>query len=496
MELEKILYEKFSYTQFRKGQKEIIQSILNEKDTLALLPTGTGKSLCYQLPGYLMKGMVLIISPLLSLMQDQVEQMKIRGEKRVVAINSFLTREERRSVLQNVHKYKFIYISPELIQNDFIFKKIKSVPVSLLVIDEAHCISQWGYDFRPDYLELGRIRRELGNPVTLALTATAREDVQNDIKKFLHMENAEEYINSVDRPNIALQVIKVRDYQTKKQHLFELVKQLTGPGILYFSSKKLANEVAKELNERSLGPAAAYHSGIDQEMRILLQQQFLYDELKIMCATSAFGMGVNKENVRYIIHFHPPINLESYLQEIGRAGRDGEKSIAVMLYADDDIFLQQQLLESEYPSDIQIEHFSRLQRLKNFPNNIDGNVPEKTAVPEGYTEVQWRLLWKFYINSKDENDFKRKLRSFIDERLAIKKVKLQEITDWIEYEGCRRERLLMSFQETKRERHDNCCDNCGLDLSCYQQANALKKQVLPINWRHRLAELFSIEMEI
>lgn len=165
----------------------------------------------------------------------------------------------------------------------------------------------------------------MGNPVTLALTATAREDVQNDIKKFLHMENAEEYINSVDRPNIALQVIKVRDYQTKKQHLFELVKQLTGPGILYFSSKKLANEVAKELNERSLGPAAAYHSGIDQEMRILLQQQFLYDELKIMCATSAFGMGVNKENVRYIIHFHPPINLESYLQEIGRAGRDGEK---------------------------------------------------------------------------------------------------------------------------------------------------------------------------
>jgi len=493
MELEKILYEKFSYAQFRKGQKEIIQSILHENDTLALLPTGTGKSLCYQLPGYLIKGIVLIISPLLSLMQDQVEQMKIRGEKRVVAINSFLSGEERRKVLKNIHKYKFIYISPELIQNDFILKQMKSVTVSLLVIDEAHCISQWGYDFRPDYLELGWIRRELGNPVTLAITATAREDVRNDIKKFLHMENAKEYIYSVDRPNIALQVIKVRDYQEKKEYLFELVKQLTGPGILYFSSKKLANEVAKELNERSLGPAAAYHSEIDQEMRILLQQQYLYDELKIMCATSAFGMGVNKENVRYIIHFHPPINLESYLQEIGRAGRDGEKSIAIMLYSQDDLILQHQLLKSEYPSDIQIEHFYRIQYLQNNHNHIDGTVLEKTVVPEGYTEVQWRLLWKFFKNSKDENDFKGKLRSFVDERLAIKKAKLREITDWIEYDGCRRERLLMNFQETKKEIYDNCCDNCGLDLSCFNQANVPKKQALPIHWRHRLAELFSIE---
>lgn len=483
MDLEKLLYEKFSYTQFRKGQKEIIQSVLNRQDTLALMPTGTGKSLCYQLPGYIMEGIVLIISPLLSLMQDQVEQMKVRGEKRVVAINSFLSMGERKQVLKHIQKYKFIYISPEMLQNKFILQTLKSIQVALLVVDEAHCISQWGYDFRPDYLELGKIREQLSNPVTLALTATAREDVQKDIKKYLHIENAAEYIYSMDRPNIALKVIKVPDYETKKQEMFQLISRLKGPGILYFSSKKLADEMAKELNERSLGPAAAYHSGVAQEMRILLQQQFLYDELNVMCATSAFGMGVNKENVRYVIHFHPPVNLESYLQEIGRAGRDGEKSIAILLYTNDDAHFQRQLLETEYPTELQLDYFCRLQHEQNNTN--------LTEIPQGFTDVQWRLLWKFYHNSQNEAEFKKKILSFIQKRLIIKQNKLQEMNDWILHEGCRRERMLSYFQESKREDIENCCDNCGIDLSLYQHDEKTNSPSTKLEWRKRLNEIFS-----
>lgn len=489
MKLENILYKKFSYTKFRKGQKEIIESVLNERDTLALLPTGTGKSLCYQLPGYLMDGSVIIISPLLSLMQDQVEQMKVRGEKRVVAINSFLSNEEREYVLNNINYYKFIYVSPEMLQNKYILHLLKSMKVSLFVVDEAHCISQWGYDFRPDYLELGRIRDELGNPATLALTATARKDVQEDIKKYLHMKDVAEYIYSMDRSNIALQVVKVENYEEKKQRLFDFVQKLKGPGILYFSSKKLADELANELNERGLGPAAAYHAGVEQDKRILLQQQFLYDNLSVMCATSAFGMGVNKENIRYVIHFHPPINLESYLQEIGRAGRDGNNSIAIMLYANDDIFIQKQLINMEYPTNMQIDYF--LKEFGEMRNVIDKrNI--KLDIPEGFTDVQWRILWKFNQQSENNHEFKEKLQNFIDERIAMKNYKLQEMTNWILYDGCRRDKLLSYFEERKSGKIDNCCDYCGVNFNEYVLKKETSKKRELVDWKMRLADIFNI----
>lgn len=495
MNLEKVLQDKFSFHEFRPGQKEIIQSVLNCQNTLALLPTGTGKSLCYQLPGYLLEGIVLIISPLLSLMQDQVEQMKLRGEKRVVAINSFLTREERNFVLKNLHQYKFIYISPEMLQNEQILNRLRLMSIALFVIDEAHCISQWGFDFRPDYLELGKVREVFNKPVTLALTATARKNVRDDIKNFLHIVDAKEFISSMDRPNIAMKIEKHSNYEEKKQRLFELVKELQGPGIIYFSSKKLADETAIELNRMGEGPTAAYHAGVDQEMRILLQQQFLYDQLKVMCATSAFGMGVNKENVKYVIHFHPPLNIESYLQEIGRAGRDGENSIAIMLYSEDDIYFQQQMIENELPNELQIDYFSKVMneaKKQQMSTNYDykDNIITKNQPLDGYTDIHWRLLWKFYEDSYSVDEFKYKMKQFVQIRLDKKIEKQHEFMNWLVYDGCRRQNMMFLFEESERVQPPNCCDYCGIELEMYQKKEDQRTDDVHIDWKERLSSLF------
>src|SRR3954470_7346968 len=215
MMLEKYLNQYFHFTTFRPGQKEVVTSILEGVHTMAMLPTGTGKSLCYQLSGYMRDGHVLIVSPLLSLMQDQVEQMKMNGEKSVVAINSFLSGAERKRVLSNIRQYKFIFVSPETLANEKMVNMLKRLNISLFVIDEAHCISQWGYDFRPDYIKLGDVRKSLNHPLTLALTATATVAARNDIVKSLKLEECKQIVFSVDRPNIAMSVVQMKGYQEK-----------------------------------------------------------------------------------------------------------------------------------------------------------------------------------------------------------------------------------------------------------------------------------------
>lgn len=470
MELEALLYQHFRYETFRPGQKEVISSILLGKHTLAMLPTGTGKSICYQLPGYLIEGHVLIVSPLLSLMQDQVEQMKMRGEKRVIALNSFLSYQEKRMALSSLRKFKFIFISPEMLRLENVLQALQSLSISLFVIDEAHCISQWGYDFRPDYLKLGEVRQKLRNPVTLALTATATKDVREDIMASLGIDHWEETIHSVDRPNISISVENVSGYTQKLERVYELVRDLNGPGIIYFTSKRLAEQVTEFLQEHRISNVMAYHGGMEQEQRILIQQQFINGQLDVICATSAFGMGINKENIRYVIHFHMPLQMESYLQEIGRAGRDEGQSIAIMLYAPGDEELPYQLLEGELPSKAQLDWLHSMIK-GNEQGLIDSAYLLECKSLGGFTDTQWRIITDLWESSKQKginlSSLFDELQRFFEKRIELKRSKIAEMTNWIHSHSCRRESILNYFAEAGDKKVSNCCDRCGIENTLF-----------------------------
>ena len=492
--LEKYLNQYFHFTAFRPGQKEVITSILDGFHTMAMLPTGTGKSLCYQLSGYMMDGHVLIVSPLLSLMQDQVEQMKMNGEKRVVAINSFLVGTERRRVLNHLSCYKFIFISPEMLVNNSMMESLRRLPISLFVIDEAHCISQWGYDFRPDYLKLGDVRRKLGQPLTLALTATATKQVIQDIIHSLQLEECKQILFSVDRPNIALAVEKIGNHQEKWTSLYHYISKIAGPGIIYFSSKKVAEQAADYLQKKGISRVMAYHGGMDQESRILIQQQFLNDQLDIICATSAFGMGINKENIRFVIHFHMPQQMESYLQEIGRAGRDGKPSIAILLYSPGDEQIAYQLAESEIPSKAGLDWLATVLDTLNQQAFQQPELQVELKQRGGFTDIQWRMLSDFLFKQTAE---KKEIRSEIDRfkkdlenRQLLKRRKIALMTSWSASVSCRRDQILHYFQEARKvSKPEYCCDICGFDVSIFDQLTVQENIHVEFSWKQRLADI-------
>ncbi|SIO11408.1 ATP-dependent DNA helicase RecQ [Carnobacterium alterfunditum] len=473
--IKKNLENYFGYTSFRDGQEEVILSALDGNHTLVMLPTGMGKSLCYQLTGYCLDGLVVIVSPLLSLMQDQVEQLKLTGEKRVAAINSLMDAHEKEWVLNHLSEYKFIFLSPEMLQQEYVMSYLEKVSISLFTIDEAHCISQWGLDFRPDYSDLGIIRQQLKFPLTMALTATATERVREEILTSLQIdhENTKQVIYSVDRSNIAFSTL-ICDHD-KKQQLINQIQKLKKPGIIYFSSKKIAEEVAGLIRNKTGMAAESYHSDIVAEDKIKIQQQFIHDEIDIICATSAFGMGINKSNIRFVIHFHLPGSPEAYLQEVGRCGRDGEPSLALLLYEPGDGMIQLRLQEYTLPTIDMLEYSYK-----------KGKVLEGSCSP-----TQKQLIENYLKSDLSVEAAKNQVKS----RMIYKQQQLYYMIDYAETSSCKRAFLLHYFNEKVSGKPPLCCSNCNIEINeCYKETDLKQKKIVEKekNPEETLKELFLI----
>lgn len=345
-DLERVLRRRFGFPAFREGQRAVCEHVSQGEDALVVMPTGAGKSLCYQLPALARGGTTVVVSPLLALMKDQVDSLQEKGI-RATAINSQVTGEERRARMQQLRagEVELLYVAPERFSDRFL-DVLKRVDIRLLAVDEAHCLSQWGHDFRPDYLRLGKVRRALGGVCTVALTATATPTVQADIMNTLGIGDAQRFIQGFDRPNLSLEVIAADRDRDKLAAIPELV--LPGPALVYCATRRNVEKVTDHLR-RSGVPAGMYHAGMDHSARISAQDDFMAGRVPVVVATNAFGMGVDKKDVRSIVHYDIPGTVEAYYQEIGRAGRDGRPSRVALLFREGDRHTQEFFIRMSHP---------------------------------------------------------------------------------------------------------------------------------------------------
>ena len=349
-DLDRALRDRFGLHAFRPGQREVIEQVLSGRDVLCVMPTGGGKSLCYQLPALLLEGVTLVVSPLIALMKDQVDALE---ERRIPAalINSTLDPADQLSRIRMIESgaYRIVYVAPERFRSQRFIEAMKRVKPSLMAVDEAHCISEWGHDFRTDYTRLGRARLELGNPPCIALTATATDLVRRDIANQLQLVDPALFVTGFDRPNLFYKVLKTKNDQAKLDRFESALADCPGPAVVYASSRAKSEMIA-EYFETSLGRSTAvYHAGLTREDRKRAQERFMSGECEVVVATNAFGMGVDKSNIRSVFHFNIPGTLEAYYQEAGRAGRDGKPSQCVLFHSNSDHKIQEYFIENGYP---------------------------------------------------------------------------------------------------------------------------------------------------
>ncbi|MCU0711862.1 MAG: RecQ family ATP-dependent DNA helicase [Pirellula sp.] len=375
---------KFGLAEFRRGQREVIDHILAGNDCLCVMPTGGGKSLCYQLPSVVRTGLTIVVSPLIALMKDQVDALTRRGIAATL-INSTLSPAEQNQRLDRVArgKYSLLYVAPERLRNQNFVDAIRSTPIQLLAIDEAHCISEWGHDFRPDYQRVGRFREALGGVQTVALTATATPRVRQDIVDSLRLKVAKHFITGFARDNLYFGVVQCRSDRDKEQKLVEFLQTKPGSGIIYAATRKRCEALVELLAKEAKISVGVYHAGLAPDQRKFIQEQFMRGELEAIVATNAFGMGIDKSDLRYVVHFNTPGTIEAYYQEAGRAGRDGLPSQCVLLYSPQDRYIQEFFIENANPSKEIIESVYKF--LISYPTDpielTAEEIKERTNAP-------------------------------------------------------------------------------------------------------------------
>lgn len=372
MHIYKALKMFFGYDEFKKGQEKLVNGIIDGRDVLGIMPTGGGKSLCYQLPSVILEGLTIVISPLISLMKDQVDSLNEMGIE-ATYINSTLEYNELMTRLNDIreNKYQIVYIAPERLNTNLFENLIEYIKISLVAIDEAHCISQWGHDFRPSYLEIPKFIKSLDTrPVVAAFTATATKEIVEEIKILIGLNKPLEAITGFDRPNLFYQVVKTSN---KFNYLLDYLndKFEDESGIIYCATRKTVESLSKKLNDKGFS-ATPYHGGMGSNIRQKNQDDFIFNKVRIIVATNAFGMGIDKPDVRFVIHYNMPKNMEAYYQEAGRAGRDGEKSECLLMYSPSDVVKQKLIIQNnELTSEREVLLYKNLQYLIDYCHTND-----------------------------------------------------------------------------------------------------------------------------
>lgn len=465
------------YDALRPGQETAIQALLDGHDTLAVMPTGSGKSFIYQAASLLIAGPTVIISPLIALQRDQAEAIEDQNMGEVALLNSTLSAAEWEETFANLKggKLEFLFLTPEQFSNEETLRRVREARPALFVVDEAHCISEWGHDFRPGYARLGAIVEALGHPRVLALTATASLPVRKEIVERLGMRNPKVVVQGFDRPNIWLGVEKFYDEGEKKRALTERIGEVEKPGIVYVGTRKHAEELAEHLRTQNV-KAVAYHAGMKPKERTQAQTDFMKDKVDVIVATTAFGMGVNKENVRFVYHYDVSDSVDAYYQEIGRAGRDDGEAEAILFYNPKDIGLRSFLTSSGKVAADEVEMVARLVHERDGISNprtlkeeLDISQTRLTQVLSYLEELGIITILpdgkvKPYKKPSNLSKIASEAVRFHENRRQVVRSRLAMIQGYAEVTGCRRQYLLNYFGEDMSE-PCGFCDTCESGLT-------------------------------